>query len=528
MKMLKIASFYRKYAAFLALILIAGELVCVRPRAGATLITHGLNGSTSDWVEAMGQAISRHPRHLGTNSTLYLLTVSNQSNGITVAAEKRSSGNYVDDSSGELILLLDWSSLADGYAFNTFEIAAAVTPALMDTNLIPELGGAVVELPLHMIGHSRGGSLICEISRLLGTKGIWVDHITTLDPHPLNNDGFFDFIYPVVDAPARTYENVLFHDNYYQSLAWFVFGEPVSGAYTRQLEFLDGGYTTALTGDHSDTHLWYHGTLDFNLPATDSVAWLTNFERERWWTQAEAYGTLAGFHYSRIGNGDRMSTNRPAGANAVRDGYNQWWDFGAGNSENRTLLAQNSREWPNIIKLELKGESLMAQGETNRISAFIQAANGSEEAPFMSIFLDEDFNPWNGNEQQVHELPLSRNPTHQVGFGTADFPVTKTNSTPGVHSVLGKVTGGGHTRYIYASEFLTVFSTLKPPSLAIIPGQPPSIEVRGEPGQRVVIEESSDLANWLSLSQNWLTNTTWRYSDSREVEKSRFYRARLQ
>src|SRR5688572_237472 len=116
MKMLMIASFYRKSAIFLAIILVAEVSVCFRLRAGVTLITHGLNGNTSDWVEAMGQAISRHPRHLGTNSTLYVLTVADQSNGLTVAAEKRSGGNYVDDPSGELILLLDWSSLADGYA----------------------------------------------------------------------------------------------------------------------------------------------------------------------------------------------------------------------------------------------------------------------------------------------------------------------------------------------------------------------------------------------------------------------------
>src|SRR5206468_7373545 len=198
--------------------------------------------------------------------------------------------------SGEILIKLDWRQLAND-SYSTYQVASAVVPRLLQPNFIPEMNGhALAELPLHLIGHSRGGSLVCQLSRLLGTNGVWLDHLTTLDPHPLNNDGFSDFPYTVVDAPAHTYENVLFHDNYYQTLNLFFYGEAVSGAYVRQLTNLDGGYD-GIAASHSDVHLWYHGTVDWRLPADDTVAKITSAERQTWWTPYESDGVIAGFYY---------------------------------------------------------------------------------------------------------------------------------------------------------------------------------------------------------------------------------------
>ncbi|HMJ64939.1 MAG TPA: hypothetical protein VK615_06285, partial [Candidatus Binatia bacterium] len=254
--------------------------------AAVTIITHGLNSDIDDWVLAMGGRMARYPGFQGTNFTCYQIDVVP---GINVTATRIGGVAPAQTDSGEILIKLDWRQLANN-SYSTYDVAGAVAPQLLRTNFIPELNGhALVELPLHLIGHSRGGSLICQLSALLGTNGIWADHLTTLDPHPLNNDGFSDFPYTVVDAPARTYENVLFHDNYYQTLDAIAYGEPVSGAYVRRLTNLNGGYGGP-GGAHSDVHLWYHGTMDFRVPADDSVATITTAERQTWWTASEASG----------------------------------------------------------------------------------------------------------------------------------------------------------------------------------------------------------------------------------------------
>jgi len=187
--------------------------------AGATIITHGLNGSVDDWVIAMASRMASYPRLPGTNSTCYELYFTPNGASYSLTWRRLAGDTPASTDSGEIFIKLDWRQLAND-SYSTFDVAPAVLQALLLPNFMPELKGhALAELPLHLIGHSRGGSLVCQMSYLLGTNGVWVDHLTTLDPHPLNNDGFVDFTYSEVDAPANTYENVLFHDNNHVSMS---------------------------------------------------------------------------------------------------------------------------------------------------------------------------------------------------------------------------------------------------------------------------------------------------------------------
>jgi hypothetical protein len=484
-----------------------------------------------DWVIAMADRMANYHRFPGNNFTCYELYFALTNSNYVLTWRRLGGSPPPSTDSGEIFIKLDWRQLADN-DYTTYDVAAAVVPRLLQTNFISEMNAhALAELPLHLIGHSRGASLVCQLSRLLGTNGVWVDHLTTLDPHPLNNDGFFDFPFTVVDAPARTYENVLFHDNYYQTLNLLFYGEPVEGAYVRELIHLDGGYG-GLAASHSDVHLWYHGTVDLRIPADDTVATIGSAERQTWWTRPENFGESAGFHYSLIGGGDRLSTNQPAGpgTSRVHDGYNQRWELGAGLSNNRTGLPSHNGSYPNLIRFNLTGTNLIALGESNAVALYYQWAKPASSNAIVSIFLDSDFNPFNGNEQLVRQLMVSGTTSTNLDFRDVSLNVSATNTTPGVHSLYARITGGERTRYLYAPELLTVFSSFQPPRLVIArdSGTQIRLEVRGIPGQRVVLQSTADFQTWQPFATNWLVTDGWSYVENPVASGQRFYRTAVE
>jgi len=441
--------------------------------AGVTVITHGLNGNADGWVTGMANEIPTYYNFPGTNYTFYKLYFIPVSGGYQLTWARFGGSTPATTDSGEILIALDWSQLADGNSFNTYQIATVVAAQLMNQNFISELNGhALSELPIHLIGHSRGGSLMCETSRLLGTNGVWVDHLTTLDPHPLNDPNFplDGLLYSAHDAPCATYQNVLFHDNYWEHLDIFVYGESVFGAYVRYLTDLSGGYENV--GDdywwHSNVHLWYHGTLDFDNPASDGDPLnphITSTERYNWWDSYEDYGTNAGFLYSLIGQGDRTSSAQPEGdGHAIRDGYNQAWDLGAGQSlpSNRSSLTSNDGNWPNVMKLNLVSPNQIQQGSNALFSLYFQWAQPSTSNATINLYLDDDFNPNNGNGHLIKQVIVSGTGTSggSISYWSSSSPLTvglnATNAPVGYHSLYAQISGGGRTRYLYAPEIIQV------------------------------------------------------------------------
>ena len=507
---------------FAAMVLgLAAMVLPHRPRAaGVTLITHGLNGNADGWVTGMATNIQNYLKFPGTNFTCYEMSFSNFNSAYYLTAARVAGSQPFSSASGEIVVKLDWRQLADGNSYDTYQVASAVVPALLSTNFIPELGGhALVEVPLHLVGHSRGGSLACEVSRLLGTNGVWVDHLTTLDPHPLNDPAFplDGFLYSAVDAPANTYESVLFHDNYWQDAAFGVTGLPVTGAYVRKLTAFSGGYS-GLGHQHSDVHLWYHGTIDWRVPTSDTEASLTSSERGSWWGSYEKAGTNAGFNYSLIGGADRTSPDQPLGlgTGAVREGFNQWWDLGAGTSNNRLALPANNGNWPNLIKFNRATTNVVEQGQSTPLKFYYQWAKPGTSLAVIGLYLDDDFNPLNTNQTLLCEIPVPGNGASSISFATTNILLAATNALPGTHAIFARITGGGQSRVLYAPELVQIVPVQLPPTLAITQLSPGQFRVvaSGSPGQTLVLEHSTDLAAWLPLATNVLSGSQWSYTNN--------------
>lgn len=523
------------------------------PAAGVTIITHGFDSDVNGWVTAMAEAIPNYRSFPGTNYTMYTITLTVDGNGDYYFQSARTKGSPSVTDSGEVIVKLDWSQMAGSPTdvvdpFNddtsTHTVASVASYVLLQTNTIADLNGhALVEYPIHLIGHSRGGSLMNEISRVLGTNGIWIDHLTTLDPHPLNNDGNDDpGFFPTDASASETWANVLFRDNYWQNFSTGLSdlvdpdGEFAAGAYNRQLYNLSGGYgsTDSISPYHSNVHLWYYGTIDWNTPVTydypadDDTATIDASMRTSWWVGYEQAGTNAGFEYSLIGGGNRLSTDQPLGPGfpAIDAGFNQNWDLGAGTSANRSLLPSNNGTWPNIIRLNVTGSNVVTAGNAIYTTLYYQYAGRSNVT--VSIYFDRDFNPYNTNGTLVLQEQVVNTGSGSVNY-YSNLGLPTTNVPPGVYAIYGKITDGVHARYLYASQLVQIISS-QPPVLdiATLNGTQFLIGVTGVSGQTVVLQTSTNLASWLPLATNTLATAGWIYTNNPPASPAqKFYRAIL-
>lgn len=354
--------------------------------AGVTVITHGQVGLIFEqdapaWLDGMADAIQAQM-----NGDASRVRMAIDDAGGTLAAQTHLiSGNVRDSNTGEIILELDWSKAADGLFFTTStkKIAELAVAQLLRSDWLPDFGHALAELPIHLIGHSRGGSLVAEMARLLGKAGIWVDQLTTLDPHPRTLSTL-----STSDAAMGVAESVVFADNYYQNhSATLIYGQSLGEqAVDTDIDSFVSGYAT----DHSNTHLWYHGTIDLSPAANDGEKQLTSSMRSSWYTAEELGGAATGFHYSRIAGGDRNSTR--ASTRSRADAPIAGLHENLGGSGQREAMNWSAATWPSLLAAEPLDEARRADvGSLLRIGW----AASSSSAATISFTLDTDRNPFN-------------------------------------------------------------------------------------------------------------------------------------
>ena len=426
---------------------------------GVTVLVHGWHVSSGEpsWPPAMQSAIAQ--ARLGGEQSFGTVTVTGSA-GSLIATCDPWDVDLATSTTGEIVVRVNWSAVADHLVSHVTaqEVAAVVAPTLYQGQ---NGDRPLAELPLHLVGHSRGGGMVLELARLLGEQGIDVDHVTALDAHPLTgaDPQPIQPPTPVVDTPAAVYENVVFADSYWQQIS-YPEGEYVAGAFNREWTSLPGGYhehqNTAYNNvaDHLNVHLLYHATVDLATPVSDGEATADAAERTAWFNDSEGDGGGTGFIYARIdGSGDRLGEEQPvAGGDAIRDGLHQ--DPLLGGAGARTTQNWASAVWPNIVHLELlrdgtplpAGAVTILPGEALDIRLVGRDADSGVD---ITLVFDSDRNPYNSNDITTVDTIA------HAASSTAFFELTRTWDTSGLAEgttgyVVARIDDGGRTRHLVA------------------------------------------------------------------------------
>jgi len=453
------------------------------PGAGVTIILHGWNpdGSQPSWMQNMANAIIARAG----SGSIGTITVTGASGNLTATC---SNWNFdlTTATSGEIVVLVDWTAVSNHLTTGVTaqEVATAIAPKIYESqNSQPALS----ELPIHLIGHSRGGGMVFEIARLLGLQGIEVEQVTALDPHPLTtNDP--QVLNQTIDTPVQVYENVLFTDTYWQNIN-FPKGEYVNGAYNRLWTDLSGGYhnesgynytvlgTNYDFSDHLNIILAYYGTIDLSTPTSNGQATMGNSERA-WFNTYENAGENTGFKYSRIIMGDRKSMDTPVTDNdAIIAGYNNNSLLG-GNGARQTITWTNA-VWCNVITSTILKNSTELSFGTQAISdndvlqinyKYRSYANAST----VTFYVDVDRNPYNNNNAATIGSKSLSATGSTIAESSLDWTISDLTDQSKYY-VYSEITDGTRKRYQYSDYELTynqstgIISADEQPSYSLYP-----------------------------------------------------------
>lgn len=400
-----------KFVVFLLIIFVSNQVFCQifeKQGANVTIITHGWNpsGGQPGWMQPMAEAIIERS---GGKGHIANITVTGTLGNLTATCTNWNF-NFADSDYCQIVVLVNWTAVANhlNTRIPSQDVAAVVAPKIYQSqNGKPALS----ELPIHLIGHSRGGGLIFQIAKLLGEQGIEVDQVTPLDPHPLTSADP-QSVPNTIDASINPYENIQFIDCYWQNIT-FPKGQYINGAYNRLWTSLPGGYhnetgyTYNILGtnydfsDHLNTILAYHGTIDSVTPVYNGEATMNSTERN-WFNDFENNGENTGFKYSQIVYGVRLSDEIPVeGGDQIMAGLHN--NALIGGTGTRTALNWTNAQWANILKssITLGFDEFLPGNNTiplNKQVYFNFVYRSYANQANISFIFDVDRNPYNNND----------------------------------------------------------------------------------------------------------------------------------
>jgi hypothetical protein len=220
---------------------------------------------------------------------------------------------------GEIVLVFNWSQESDGLNLGGTQgyaeaAADALYAALRDPQLPPAFAGEDLLAPaVHFIGHSRGAVVNSDCVERLAAAGIAIDHVTTLDPHPVN--GTLDDPVPGGwgDRDPVTWTNVSFSDNYWRAdgggVPWSADFDGMAIGADVDLDLggaIEGFADVDPPFEHIEVHAWYHGTVDLTANDDGDGTAIDNELFTDWYDDAGVPARdLTGFYHSAIRQGSR-------------------------------------------------------------------------------------------------------------------------------------------------------------------------------------------------------------------------------
>jgi len=333
----------RRFACLVALM---GVTATAAPAYDFTVVTHGFQlgtGQVPPWTltmakEILNQAGDASSCALGGSAVGSVFQYVPEDKLVGMTTLRTGTWEYVCGAvvpNGEIVLIFDWAQESDspnqggsnGYAEAAADVLYA---ALRDPEY--ELAAFSAQDPfaamthIHFIGHSRGTVVTSETVERLAVASETVDHLTSIDPHPVNGTLADEALIGLDwgDDVPQVWTGVTFADSYYRE---------DGGSDPHSLDFdgmsltnvdaqvkLDCGLDDlgiAMGGldpdinpadqEHVKSHAWYHGTINRTLANDGAGIAIDPNADEDWYGRScvptcDQNGCDTGFAYSLIAN----------------------------------------------------------------------------------------------------------------------------------------------------------------------------------------------------------------------------------